>query len=123
MFEFHVGKFRGNVDRGIHVAERSRENQLVARQRHLGHDPLGVRAFGYALDVGRLHPITQRIFNREPALVVLVTPAEVTDRSDVDESDLEFFVRRKCCTAESDGECRGADKTTPKMFHGDSLHK
>ena len=49
-----------------------------------------VGTFGYVLDIGRLDLVAERLDHRLAADFVLVGPAEVADRADIDEADLEL---------------------------------
>ncbi len=60
----------------------------AARQRHLRHRALGVGAFGHGFLIDRLDLVAEMLFDGEPALVVLVGPAAIADRADIDEADL-----------------------------------
>jgi hypothetical protein len=50
----------------------------------------GVGALGDVLKIGRLDLIAERLFHRLAADIVLITPAEIADRPDVDESDFQL---------------------------------
>ena len=64
---------------------------------------LGVGALGDILEKGRLDLVAQRLLHRLAAEVVLVAPAEVADRPDIDEADLQLIRRVSV-------ECYGGDR-------------
>ena len=80
---------------GSHVAERGRENETGSLARKALDGALRVRALRDVLDIGGLDPIAELFFDGAPADVVLIGPAVVADRSDVDEADLQL-VRTEC---------------------------
>jgi hypothetical protein len=51
----------------------------------------GVGAFGDVLDIGGLDLFAERFLKSLTAEVVLVSPAEIADRTEIDEADLELF--------------------------------
>jgi hypothetical protein len=51
----------------------------------------GVGAFGDVLDIGGLDLFAERFLKGLTAEVVLVSPAEIADRTEIDEADLELF--------------------------------
>ena len=78
-----------DFQRRFHVAERGRENDGVALGRELADHALGVRALRYALHVGGLDLRPEGLLERERPEVMLVRPAAVRNRADVDEGDAE----------------------------------
>ncbi len=89
------------------VAERRREDDLVAvtdqAVDHLGD----LRALRDVLLVGRLHLRAERLLHREPALVVRLRPAAVVVRADVDPRGLERRVRLRRTGRRADGSDDG----------------
>ena len=51
---------------------------------------------GHVLDKGGFHLAGERRLDRLAALIVLVAPAEIADRANIDEADLELLLRH-CC--------------------------
>ena len=92
--ELDVGKVFGDLQRRLHVAEARREDELVALSRQVANYAFGIGAFGHVLDVGCLDLAAQRNFHCLTALVVLMDPAGVRQRCDVDEGDLQRIARR-----------------------------
>jgi len=76
MLEVDVRKLLRDLDRRIHVAERSREDQLMPRLGELADHALGVGTFRHALDELRRHLPREVLFRREARDVVLVDHAE-----------------------------------------------
>ena len=95
VLELHVGELAGDVDGGVHEAERGGEDQLVPRPGQLADHPLGIGAFGHVLHIGGLDLVAEMRLDRLPALVVLVAPAEVADGADIDEPDLDRVLLRR----------------------------
>ena len=87
VLELHVREVPGHLDGRLHVAERGGEDDSGPLADEAGDRAFGVGAFGHVLDVDGLDPVAERFLDREPPLIVLVGPAVVADRADVDESD------------------------------------
>ena len=92
MFEFHIRKFGGDIDRRVHIAKRCGKDQVGPIQRHLGHDAFGIRALGHVFDKDGFHSIAKFLFDGQTSLIVFIGPASVADRADKDKSDFGFFV-------------------------------
>ena len=90
VLEMHVGIFLGDFQRRLHIAERGREDQLVAGARQLLDRALGVRTFADILQERGFDLVAEFLEHGEASEVVLVGPAEIADRSEIDESDLEL---------------------------------
>ena len=86
--EGDLGELAGDALDVVHVAEAGGEHDLAAAGGELADHALGVGALGDVLDVARLDLAAERLFHLLAALVVLVGPAGVADRADVDEADL-----------------------------------
>ncbi|MHC2703024.1 hypothetical protein ACVMHZ_006187 [Bradyrhizobium liaoningense] len=82
--------FLGDLQRRVHVAEGRGENQLVAGADQLLDRALGVGAFGHVFEVGGLDLVAQFLHQRLTTEVVLIGPAEVSDRTHIDEADLQL---------------------------------
>ena len=87
----HIGMPFGHLQRRLHVAERRGEDQLVAGARELLDRALGVRAFADVFEIGGFDLVAEFLEHREAGQIVLVGPAEIADRAEIDEADLEFF--------------------------------
>ena len=99
VLELHLREGRRDLDRRVHVAERGREDEVVAALRELADHALGVRALGHALDVLGRDLRAERLLHLLAADVVLVGPAGVADRAHVDVADLERLAGRACAAA------------------------
>ena len=88
-FESHVREVLRHFQRRLHVAEAGREDQLVALLRQVADHAFGVRALGHVLDIARLDLAAECGLHRLPAFFVLVDPAGVADRRNVDEGHFE----------------------------------
>ena len=90
VLEMHVGIFLGDLQRRVHVAERGREDQLVAGADQLLDGALGVGAFRHVLEIGGLDLVAEFLHQRLARQFVLIGPAEVADRAEIDEPDLQL---------------------------------
>ena len=106
VLEMHVRVFLGDLQRRLHVAERRREDQLVAGARELLDRAFGVRAFADILEERGFDLVAEFLDHLEAAEVVLVGPAEIADRAEIDETDLEFVGGGSAEQACSGGEHR-----------------
>ena len=84
------GIFLRDLQRRIHVAERGREDQLVAGAGQLFDRTLGVRAFADVFEIGGFDLVAEFLDDRLAADLVLIGPAEIADRSEINEPDLEL---------------------------------
>ena len=84
------GIFLGDLQRRVHEAERGGEDQLVAGARELLDRALGVGAFADVLEIGGLDLVAERLHHRLAAEVMLIGPAEIADRAEIDEADFEL---------------------------------
>ena len=91
MLEEHVRIFVRDFQRRVHEAERGGEDQLVAGAGQLLDRAFGVGALGNILEESGLDLAGKRLFHRLAADVMLVAPAKVADRPDIDEADFQFF--------------------------------
>uniref|UniRef100_A0A494G987 Uncharacterized protein n=1 Tax=Solanum lycopersicum TaxID=4081 RepID=A0A494G987_SOLLC len=89
VFEGHLGKLLGDFQRRVHVAERGGEDQVVVVLGHVADHPLGVGALGHVLDVIGGDLRAEFLRQRLAPLFMLIRPAVVADRADVDETDLQ----------------------------------
>ncbi len=90
MFEPHLREFLRDLHGRIHEAERGGEDQLVAGTRELFDGALGVRAFADVFQERRLDLVAQCLHHLAAADFVLIGPAEIADRADIDETDLQL---------------------------------
>lgn len=93
MLELHVRKLLRDLQRRVHEAKGRREDEAGALTRQTLDGAFRVGAFRHALDVDGLDLVAEFLLDGETALVVLVGPAIVADRTDVDEADLELVGR------------------------------
>jgi hypothetical protein len=115
MLEGHLGELLGDLDRRVHVAEGGGEHQLAAGCGELADHALRIRAFGHVFNDLGDDLAAQRLLHLLAALVMLEGPAGVTDRADIDEADLQWFLRRRRQArrqrAGGGGHCRQAQGT------------
>jgi hypothetical protein len=107
VLEEDVGVLLGDLQRRLHEAERGREDELMPAPGQALDDALGVGAFRDVLDEGRLDLVAERLLHGLAALVVLVGIAEIADRPDIDEADLQLVLRRGRA-AQPEGGQRGS---------------
>ena len=74
---------------GFHEAEGGGEDQLASGACQPLDRTLGIGPFGHVLDIGGLDLVAERLVDRLAGDVMLVGPAEIADRPDIDEADLE----------------------------------
>ncbi len=89
VFERHFGKTLRHLQHRVHEAEGRAEDQLVATARQLFERPLGI-VLGDVFEERGLDLVAELLLQELPALVVLVGIAEVADRPDIDEADLQL---------------------------------
>ena len=89
MFEGHLGKLLGDFQGRVHVAERRGEDQVVLVLGHVADHPLGVGAFGDVLHIVGGDLVAEFFGQRLAPLFMLIRPAVVADRTDVDEADFQ----------------------------------
>src|SRR5207249_7222885 len=108
MLELRSRKLLGDLERRIHVAERRREDELIAALRELAYDTLGVGTLGYVLDVLGRHLAPECLFHLLAPAIVLKCPAGIAHWAHVDESHSIGLVR--------DGHRRSAgDRGQPRQ--------
>ena len=90
VLEMHVRIFLGDLQRRIHVAERRREDQLVAGADQLLDGALGVGALGHVFEIGGLDLVAEFLHQRLAGELVLIGPAEIADRAEVNEADFQL---------------------------------
>ena len=105
MLELDVGKLGRDLVRRIHVAERGGEDDVAARTCEALQCALGIGAFRHAFQIGGLDGVAERFLDLEPALVVLIRPAEIADRADIDETRLGLFLRKGAGRKQHGGRC------------------
>ena len=91
VLEEHVRIFVRHLQRRVHEAERGGEDELVAGAGELLDRALGVGALGDVLEEGRLDLVAERLLHRLASDVMLVAPAKVADRPDIDEADFQLI--------------------------------
>ena len=121
VLEMHVRIFLGDLQRRVHVAERGGEDQLVAGAHELLDGALGVGTLRHVFEIGGLDLVAELLDHRLPRDLVLVGPAEIADRAEVDEPDLQFVVRRRSAAQARRQQDRG--RSHKKFFpHHQSPH-
>ena len=88
VLEEDLRKALGDFQGGVHVPERGREDQVVSFVGKFRDHPLGVGAFGNVLDIARLDFVSEMRHEFLTSDLVLISPAEVADRPEIDEADL-----------------------------------
>ena len=88
MLELHIRKFRRNLQGRLHEAEGGGENDLAAIARQALDGAFGI-GFRDIFDEDGLDLVAQFLLNRLAALIMLVGPAEIADRADIDPAGLD----------------------------------
>jgi hypothetical protein len=88
MLEADIRIFLRHLQRRIHIAQGGGENQLVAGAYQLFDRALGVRTLGDIFQERRLDGIAEFFRNRLASQFVLLSPAEIADRTKIDKADL-----------------------------------
>ncbi len=93
VFEMRFGKELRHLQRGLHIPERGGEDELIACGGELADDTLGVRGRGHVLDESGFHLGAEGLLDFLASQIVLVRPAGVAHRIDVDERHFQRLVR------------------------------
>ena len=89
MLELDVRELLRNLENGIHVAERSREDELVALLREVAQNAFSVGVLGDVFDRRHLDLVAELRFRSAAGDVVLRRPAFLVRRAHVHEGNLE----------------------------------
>ncbi len=95
VLEVGFGKELRDLERGLHVAERRREDELIAGGGELTDDALRVRGRRDVLDEGGFHLGAEGFLDLPAPEIVLIGPARIAHRIDVDERHLQRLIRRR----------------------------
>ena len=87
MFEFYLREALCHFQCGIHKTKGCGKYQASTLARQSCNDPFGVRSFGNLFNEHSFNFIAQLFLESEAALIMLVGPAMIADRSHVDEAD------------------------------------
>ena len=89
VLKLDIRELLGDLDRLIHVAVRSGEDELVALLREIFEDRNRARVLLDVLDIVRDHLAFERVGHRLAALVMRPRPAPIAGRPEIDEPDLD----------------------------------
>src|SRR5216683_5775192 len=117
VLEENVRIFLCDLDRRVHVAERCGEDQLVAGAGQLLDRALGVRALIDVLEERGLDLGTELLHDELPAELMLVGPAEIANRSKINESDLELALGGCVEDAYAGRKCRRCGSHNDNISH------
>ncbi|MGY4350003.1 hypothetical protein ACVWXM_006496 [Bradyrhizobium sp. GM7.3] len=106
----HVRVFLRDLQRRIHVAERGGEDQLVAGADELLDRAFGVGALRHVFEKGGLDLVAELLHQRLACQLMLIGPAEVTDRAEIDKSDFQLVGGGGCTDAPGKQEPGGQRK-------------
>jgi hypothetical protein len=90
VLELHIRKLGGDLVGRVHVAERGREDDVAAGAGEALDGAFGIGAFRHAFQIGGFDLVAELFLRREAALIVLIGPAEIADRADIDETGLHL---------------------------------
>ena len=96
MLELHIRKFLGDLKDGIHVAERSRKDELVALLSKVAKHALGVGAGENVFHRRDLDLVAEFLLEFLTGEVMLAGPAFFARGAHVDEGNLEGALSRLC---------------------------
>jgi hypothetical protein len=105
VFEVNIGEIPGNLDHGVHIAERGGEYHLEAIGCILANDPDRIGPLGHAFDNGGFDLVAEFGFQHFAAVVMLIAPSQISHRADIDEGDfsgLGSFSRCRSPTGKKD---------------------
>ena len=122
MFEMHIGIFPGDLQRRVHVAEGGGEDQLVAGAHELLDRTFGVRTFADVLQVSGLDLVAEFLDQRLARDFVLVGPAEISNRAEIDEAYFEL-VGGGCAEQACSGRDHHRRRRNENFSHGSLRYK
>src|SRR3546814_6044265 len=92
-YEMRISDWSSDVcSSDLHVAEGSREDQLVTLLSQVAYDALGIGTFGYVFNKLGLDLVAQRLLHFFAAYVLLPGPAGLANRADIDEAYFQGFL-------------------------------
>ncbi len=116
VLEGDLGELLGDLQRGVHVAEGGGEDKVIVALGHVADNPLGIGTLRHVLDEAGLHLVAQLLFHVLATLLMLVGPAMVADRADIDEADLQRIGGRSGGRGESGAEADRCGKGAQQGF-------
>jgi len=91
VIEFNFGEHFGHFKRGIHIAKGGGENEVMATLGQIPDHTFSFRAFGHTVDKFGFDLVAKVLFQFKSALVVLVGPAGITNRADINKANFELI--------------------------------
>ena len=91
MLKLHFWELTRNLQGWVHVTKGRGEDQLVTGASQTLNRALSIRTFWHALNVGGFNFVAKVLFNRLTTLIVLVRPAMVRNRTNVNETHFQWI--------------------------------
>ena len=111
VLEGQLGELLGDFQRRVHIAEGGGEDQVIAALGHVANHPLGICTFRDVFHVAGFNLVAELFDHRLTALLMLVSPAVVANRANVDKADLQRIGGRCAqCGAKAKGGNEGAQQ-------------
>jgi hypothetical protein len=118
VLELHIREILGDLVGRVHVAEGRCEDDVAAGAREALDGALGIGAFRHAFEVSGFDLVAEFFFRIQAALIVLIGPAEIAHRADIDETGLDLVHARGACWSGDAGKRSGRGKEKKCFFHG-----
>ena len=119
VFEGDFGELLSHFQRWVHVAEGGGEDQIKAALGHVADHAFGVCAFWHVLHIAGFDFIAEFLDQLLATLLVLVGPAVVANRADIDETNLQRIGGGR---AQGGAETKGGDEGAQQGFFALVLH-
>ncbi len=114
VFELHIRKLLGDLDRRVHVAKGRGEDDIAAFTGETLDRALCIRTFRHTFKICGFQLVAEMLFRIKTALVVLIGPTEVANWSNVDKAGFDV-----CSVCGRAGSCEGngGNGCFQKRFH------
>src|SRR5690606_36806963 len=116
-----IRELLGHLQRRVHVAEGSREDQLVALLGQVANNALCVSTLGHVFHVLAHYFVTQGLHHLAAAHFLLPAPAGFTDGAHIDKAHLQRFLRL-CDRVRTGTQCERQRRGTQSVANKFSRH-
>src|SRR5690606_10679498 len=93
--ELHVREPPSHLVSGVHVTEGGSEDDVAAGTGKTLDGAFGVRALRHAFQICRLDRVAELFLKLQNPLMMLIAPAEVTNRPHIDEAALGLVLPKR----------------------------